>query len=407
MSRLPGRSRLQSGAERHRERDRGRPSAAPSHSQQNVGPVELPEYEPLSCPLSAESIRGLAQLSTNKDTRNYEEQLKKSLELLSGSVRDLNDKYSERKENLKGLQEKRGEKPEKSDRERAEEKAVLALKNDVPLLTNECDLAVRSIIDLKVELEDGNVALRDTARRVETEAANAAGRRRARGDDGDEDMADADITGPMSLLQEAREAAASEYASKSLYQKYGLNNDYVGFKRLWHDAVHGDEGKPLPDASKWFSQNGGDGEADDEDDDLIVAEEHLDIHCPLSMTVMQDPYTSQKCKHTFEKDSIVQFLRAQPGGRARCPQTGCNKEVSISDFHPDPVMLRRIKRQQGTQRANISDGDEDEEDDADADGDSPMKGTPARKVKSEREGRGRGRRLVEDIEDDEGEEEEE
>ncbi|OTA83798.1 hypothetical protein M434DRAFT_83655 [Hypoxylon sp. CO27-5] len=390
------------------ERNRSRPSTGTSSSRaHNDGPVELPDYEPLSTPLSAEASRALSQLSTNKDTRKYEEQLNKSIELLSASVRDLNDKYSERKDSLKRLQEKRGANGEKNDRERAEEKAVLALKNDVPRLTDECDLAVRSVIDLKVELEDGKAALRDTALRVEKEAQVL----RARALDEDDDMADADIRGPIAVLEQTKARAAETYASMTLYEKYGVNNDYIGFKRLWHDAVHGADGKPLPDASKWFSQNGGDDEAD-EDDDLIVAEEHLDIHCPLSMVVMQDPYTSTVCKHTFEKDSIVQFLRTQPHGTARCPQTGCNKVVSINDFHPDPVMLRRIKRRLATEREDDHDDDDDDDegDAVDGDGDSEVRGTPGGSiksegnVKSENQGRGKGRRLVEEIEDDEEEE---
>ncbi|KAI0847311.1 zinc-finger of the MIZ type in Nse subunit-domain-containing protein [Daldinia vernicosa] len=398
MPLLSGSRRLQSGAERNRDR----PSISSSRTQQDNGPVELPDYEPLACPLSAEAIRALTQLSTSKDTRKYEEQLNKSIELLSASVRDINDKYEERKESLKSLQEKRAGRDEKNDRERAEEKAVLALKNDVPMLTNECNLAVQSVIDLKIELEDSNLALRGTAQKVEVEATNATRRQRHRGDDEDDEMADVNITSPIMLLQRAKEGAAEEYASKTPYERYGTNNDYVGFKRIWHDAVHGRGNKPLPDASKWFSQNGGEDEAS-EDEDIIVAEEHLDIHCPLSMAVMKDPYTSIKCKHTFEKDSIIQFLQTQRG-RARCPQTGCNKEVTVSDFHPDPVMLRRIKRQLASQRAGMADEDEDEdgnededEQDVDAEGDSHISATPGRNVKSERQGRDRGQQLIDDL----------
>ncbi|KAI1411067.1 zinc-finger of the MIZ type in Nse subunit-domain-containing protein [Hypoxylon sp. FL1857] len=391
--------RLQSSGTRHR----GRESTA-STMRNNDEPVELPDYEPLSTPLSAEAVRALIQLSTNnKDTRKYEEQLNKSIELLSASVRDLNDKHVERKDNLRRFQEKRGQSgssgggDSKNDRERAEEKAVLALKNDVPRLTDECDVAVRSVIDLKVELEDNKTALQEMARKVESEARI----QRARRDNvDDDDMADADIVGPISLLGEANIKAAQDYASKSLYEKYGVNNDYIGFKRLWHDAVHGADGKPLPDASKWFSANGGD-DGEDDDDDLIVAEEHLDIHCPLSMAIMQDPYTSTVCKHTFERDSIVQFLRTKPSGRACCPQTGCNKDVTIDDFHPDPVMLRRIKRRLAMERDD--DDDDEEEEVVDGDGDSEMKIKPGRKIKSEREDRGKGRRVVEEIEDDEDE----
>ncbi|KAI1504711.1 zinc-finger of the MIZ type in Nse subunit-domain-containing protein [Biscogniauxia marginata] len=395
---MSSRNRLLSGA----ERNHGRSSTSSSRPQQNRGPSRLPEYESLSCPLDANSRAALAQLSTNQDTRKYEEHLKQSITLLTNSVRDINDKYVKRKETLKILQEKRGGDGEKGDRERAEEKAVLMLKGEVPQLTDECDLAVRDVIDLKIELEDGRHALQETVRKVEFESANAARREEAQGDDEDDDeMTDAnlpDVKGPLQILKGAKARSADDYSSRTLYERYGLNNDYVGFKGMWHDAVHGSDGKPLPDASKWFTQNGSDA---DEDEDLVVAEEHVSIHCPLSMVVMQDPYTSRKCKHTFEKTAIVEFLRSQPERKAQCPQTGCDKEVSIKDFYADQVMLRKIKRAQA--RPAVEDDDDDDDDAADntgLSGDSSMQMTQHRKVKP---GRDRGRQLDEDIEDDDGE----
>ncbi|KAI0010401.1 zinc-finger of the MIZ type in Nse subunit-domain-containing protein [Xylariaceae sp. FL0662B] len=385
--------RLVSGAERNRRRPN---TSSSSHTQQDRGPVQLPEYEPPSCPLNETSRRALAELSTNQDTRKYEEQLKQSLKLLGDSVRDINDKYTERKATLKRLQEKRGEDGEKNDRERAEEKAVLALKGDVPQLTDECDHAVRNVVDLMVELEDGREALQETVRKVELESANAVSRRADDENEDDAMMDVPDITGPSRLLKAEKDRAAASYASKTLYERYGLNNDYVGFKRLWHDAAHGSDGKPLPDASKWFTQNGADGEADDDDDDLIVAEERLDIHCPLSMVVMKDPWTSRKCKHTFEKRSIEEFLGGRPGRRARCPQTGCNHEVSIDDFYADQIMLRKIKRAEAKEHRGM----EDDEDDVDSDGDEDVQLTQGRNIKVEREGRGRGAQLVMDIQDE-------
>ncbi|KAI1079930.1 zinc-finger of the MIZ type in Nse subunit-domain-containing protein [Whalleya microplaca] len=391
--------RLLSGLERKRQRPS---TSSTSHTQQqSQGPAELPDYEPPSCPLNTTARRALAELSTNQDTRKYEAQLKQSLKLLGDSVRDINDTYTDRKETLKRLQEKRGEDGEKNDRERAVEKAVLALRADVPQVTEKCDQAVREVIDLTIELEDGRAALQETVRKAELESANAVPRRADRGEedeDEEDNMMDAppEITGPLRLLEAEKDKAAAVYASKTLYEKYGLNNDYVGFKRLWHDAAHGSDGKPLPDASKWFTQYGA--EADDDDDDLIVAEERLDIHCPLSMVVMEEPYTSRKCKHTFEKKSIVEFLRGNHGGRrARCPQTGCNEEVSIKDFYPDQIMLRKIKRAQAVQNRDM----EDDEDDVNSDGDESMKLTQGRNIKAEREGRGKGAQLLMEIQDDE------
>ncbi|KAI0888259.1 zinc-finger of the MIZ type in Nse subunit-domain-containing protein [Annulohypoxylon maeteangense] len=388
MSNIPGKRRLQAGRPRH--------SSVSSHA-----PTALPDYEPLSRPLDASAIRELTQLSAGKDTRAYEAHLKKSIELLSATVRDINDRYAERQSSLKRLQEKRAENGgEKNDRERAEEKAVLALKASVPALTAECDNAVRSVIDSRVVLEDSNTALSATAVFFEEDMR----RRGARGAEDEDVEMEETWPEPTAVLRQARERAAEEYAAKSLHEKYGLSNDYIGFKRLWHDAVHGGDGKPLPDATKWFGQNGGEDEEDD-DEDLVIEGEQLDIHCPLSMVVMQDPYTSSVCKHTFEKDSITQFLLSRPGRRARCPQVGCNKEVSIKDFHPDPVRLRLIQRRLASEREDEDDDGEGEGDTID--GDSSMRITQGRKIKKEREDRGRGRRQVEDIEDDDDDDEDE
>ncbi|KAI1493917.1 zinc-finger of the MIZ type in Nse subunit-domain-containing protein [Biscogniauxia mediterranea] len=410
---MSSRNRLLSGSDRHRRRPGTSSTSSRAATQQrSSGPAPLPEYEPPSCPLDASSRAALARLlSTDRDTRKYEEHLRQSVTLLTNSVRDINDKHVKRRETLRLIREKRGGggggEGEKGDRERAEEKALLRLRDEVPALTDQCDLAVRAVIDLKIELEDERKALEDTVRRVEAEGANAATRRQAQDDDDNDDddaMGEAAdvVAGPLRILKDAKTRAAQDYASRTPYERYGLNNDYVGFKGMWHDAVHGADGKPLPDASKWFTQGGGGGggrnnndeeEEDDDDEDLVVAEEHISIHCPLSMVVMQDPYTSRKCKHTFEKAAIAVFLRDQPGRRAQCPQTGCNKEVSMDDFYADQVMLRRIQRAQASgSRSDIEDDDDDDDDgDADVtgvdDGDSSMQVTQHRKVKS---GRGQG-----------------
>ncbi|KAI1088272.1 zinc-finger of the MIZ type in Nse subunit-domain-containing protein [Rostrohypoxylon terebratum] len=405
---MSSKRRLQTG--------RPRPSSttqSTASTSRRQGPTPLPEYEPLSYPLSAPQIRELQALSAGKDARGYAAHLGKSVELLSAAVRDINDRSAERSRALKRLQEKRAETgaEEKNDRERAEEKAVLVLKGEVPALTEACEGAVRDVIDRKVELEDENMAVGATAVKLEDEMRRLG----ARGVD-EVDEVDEEMEGPegqewrdtMVLLGRAKEMAKREYDAKSMYEKYGHNNDYIGFKRLWHDAVHGDDGKPLPDASKWFGQNGGE-EDEDEDEELVIAGEQLDIHCPLSMAVMQDPYTSSVCKHTFEKNSITQFLMNQPGRRARCPQTGCNKVVTIKDFQPDPVRLRLIKRRLAAERNEDDDDDEGggEGDTIDADGDTSMRVIQDRVVKKERTEGGRGRRQAEEMDLDEDEEDEE
>ncbi|TRX92369.1 hypothetical protein FHL15_006755 [Xylaria flabelliformis] len=397
---------LISGAQRNR--GRGRPSSTP-HTQENRRATRLPDYEPPSFPLDAASRRALAELSNNTDTRNYEEQLKQSVTLLTNNVRDINDRYVKRKDELHKLKKQHqsqseddGQDDEPRKRQRAEEGAVTRLREEVPTLTTECESAMRDVIDLRVELQDGRNAIHDTVRKAELESENAANREEENRDEGakneDEDLVmrdvQHDILGPLRILKNEREKAAADYATRSMEQRYAVDNDYIGFKRLWWDAVHSIDGKPLPDASRWFARNnagGDDGEDDEEEEDLVIAEEHLSIYCPLSMVVMEQPYTSSVCKHTFNKPAIVQYLREQPGHRATCPQTGCSKEISIKDFYDDQVMLRKIQRAQAeSQKRDEDDEDEDDE----GDGDSSM--LQQHSVKAER-ARDRGNQLLENL----------
>ncbi|KAJ2966961.1 hypothetical protein NUW58_g10544 [Xylaria curta] len=314
----------------------------------------------------------------------------------------------ERKEELGKLKrhkrsqsEDEEEDAEPRKRQRAEEEAVGRLREVVPTLTAECESAVRHVIDLRVELEDGRGAIQNTLRKVEDESENAANKDRENGENEAENE-DADlvmgntrhgIQGPLRILKHEREIAAADYATRSLEERYAVNNDYIGFKRLWWDAVHSVDGKPLPDASRWFPRNtvAGDDDEDEEEEELVIAEEHLSIYCPLSMVVMEEPYTSSACKHTFNKQAIVQFLRGQPGHRAKCPQVGCGKEISIKDFYDDQVMLRKIKRAQAeNERRDVR---SDDEDGVDADVDGDVSTLAPQSVKAER-ARERGNQLL-------------
>ncbi|KAI0105057.1 zinc-finger of the MIZ type in Nse subunit-domain-containing protein [Nemania sp. FL0031] len=396
-------------------RGRQRPSSL-SHAQQSRRTTQLPEYEPPQFPLDNATRRALAELANNTDTRRYEEQMKLSITLLTNNVRDINDRYVKRKDELDNLKKKNrsqseddGEDTETRKRARTEEAAVMRLREAVPALTAECEGAVRDVIDLRVELEDGRKAIRDTVHKVEAElekaiAAERANRARERAQDGpksenddavmEEEVPQPRILGPLKILKHEQQKAAADYATRSLEERYAVDNDYIGFKRLWWDAVHSADGKPLPDASRWFTGNntGGDDEGEDEEEELVIAEEHISVYCPLSMVVMEEPYTSTACKHTFNKPAIVQFLRSQPGHRAKCPQTGCSKEISIKDFYDDQVMLRKIKRAQAEKERH---GDDDEDEDgADVEGDSSM--LQPQSVKAER-ARDRGNQLLADL----------
>ncbi|KAI0174230.1 zinc-finger of the MIZ type in Nse subunit-domain-containing protein [Pestalotiopsis sp. NC0098] len=399
--------------------------------------IQMPEYEPPSFALDTNARHALAELSRNTtDARRYGAELEKSVRLLGESVGEVNDRLQDRKETLAARLEKRKDSGDEEDEDtKALRAAVDMLRQEAPGLTRRCDEGVRQVIDWMVEMEDARTAAANTVQEVEQEsigvetraqAAQARANWRAQErerridsgqlndddeeeeeekDQDEEEDADNDVgerlKGPLKRLRENKARLQADYEGKTPYQRYGLNNDYIQFKKQWHEAAHRD-GKPLPDASKWFSSrnhdSGEDEEEEEEDDDLIVAREKKDIRCPLSLVIMQEPFTSSKCNHTFEKTAIMEFLRSQPGRSTRCPQTGCSKEVSIRDFSLDHSMLRQIKRAQ-RQEANDDDDDDDEEED---EANNSMRVTSHRKIKKEPRGRGRSEAVEE-----EGDEEEE
>ncbi|KAH6648027.1 zinc-finger of the MIZ type in Nse subunit-domain-containing protein [Truncatella angustata] len=216
-------------------------------------------------------------------------------------------------------------------------------------------------------------------------------------EEGEEDEDDIQITGPLQRLRDNKRKLLSDYEGKSLYQRYGLNNDYINFKKLWHLALQppGAEEKPLPDATRWFDgRNDDSDDEEDEDEDVVVAGEVRSLRCPLSQVMMTEPYTNRDgCKHTFEKAAIFEYLGNKPGRRGMCPQTGCGKEVALNDFSLDQYVLRQIKR---AQRQNDGEDDEeDEEDMEDEEGqDESMLVTSQRNIKKER-------RRRDDMDDDE------
>ena len=324
--------RLLTGAERNRKR----PAASASSSAQHPahGAAELPEYEPPDCPLDETSRRALAALVNNSELGEYPRRLGESYELLKDSVRDINDHHVLRRGQLKNMQEKRRERDadaEPTEHERQLAEAVEALRDAVPELTKSCEAAVRAIIDWQVELADEEKALDEATTRLEEDFALYAEAVRENPDDEPPRPAGAHM-----LFAEAREALQAEYAATTMYQRYGQNNEYIHFKKLWHDAVHADDGKPLPEAARWFGRDGAPEDADDEDDDLIIAGEIQDFRCPLSMQVMTNPYTAPACKHTFEKAAIYEYLGPHPKRVVQCPQTGCEKVRSFFPFTSPP-----------------------------------------------------------------------
>ncbi|KAM0243358.1 hypothetical protein ACHAPO_000203 [Fusarium lateritium] len=342
-------------------------SSDPSASSSTV---VLPDYESPVCPLTDNARRSLNDLSNTRVSAVYQQQVSESIRLLGFSVSDIHERLRTQRENLENQKAKREERgTNKTEDEQRLEAHLAKFEDRVNELTESSEKAVRELIDRRAELEDEAGILSELYDITSAEAHQQRQTQEEQGE-GDEQKASSVIETFKDLCGKKE----AEYKNMSAHQRYALNNDYAGFKKLWHDAAAGEEGPPLPDASRWFTQDGepvmdaATGAADD-DDDIAVAREIISINCPLTLQPMKDPYTNRSCKHTFEKSALLEYLPMR--GESQCPQAGCSQSFSRArfdqDFFHDQAMVRRIKRARQTQAEQGMEMDDEEDADGDDD----------------------------------------
>jgi hypothetical protein len=352
-----------------------------SSNPSSLSTIALPDYEPPACPLTDTARRNLNDLSNTRTSAVYQQQVSESIRLLGFSVSDIHERLRTQRENLESQKARREEKgTDKTEDEQRLEAHLTKFEERVNELTESSEKAVRELIDHRAELEDeaGILSELHDITSAEAHQQRQDQEEQGEGDDQKDQVAASSVVETFNDLRVKKEA---EYKNMSAHQRYALNNDYVGFKKLWHDAAAGEEGPPLPDTSRWFTQDGepvmdgaAAGAADDDDDDIAVARETISINCPLTLQPMKDPYTNRNCKHTFEKSALFEYLPMR--GESQCPQAGCSQSFSRArfdqDFFHDQAMVRRIKRARQTQAQQEMEMDEDE-DEEDADGDDEVR----------------------------------
>ncbi|KAJ2336393.1 hypothetical protein GGI00_000857 [Coemansia sp. RSA 2681] len=130
------------------------------------------------------------------------------------------------------------------------------------------------------------------------------------------------------------EKSERQYSALSDAAKYGANEKYREFRQQVWDVKH--DGEAMPPL---FGEAGG--EASDEE--LVIAGARMTYKCPITTTWLNDPVTSKTCKHSYTKQAIMDYLKAQRGECA-CPVGGCSRRVRAADLFEDKVLERKIAR---------------------------------------------------------------
>ncbi|KAF9781616.1 zinc-finger of the MIZ type in Nse subunit-domain-containing protein [Thelephora terrestris] len=140
-----------------------------------------------------------------------------------------------------------------------------------------------------------------------------------------------------------------EYEAKTSRQKYLKNDDYKDFKEAIFQVDHKDEA--MPPMTTFIEKEPGDAS---DDDDIEVGGVTQDYKCPITLTPLEDPLTSKICNHSFSGAAIREYLSR---GSKKCPATGCNKKLTLTDLKMDKALERRVKEH--ARRAAMRDDDND------------------------------------------------
>lgn len=293
----------------------------------------------------------LKELSSSPTIKHLQKATEESAKLLASTVGAINDRMTVRKKAASGVAEREAKRrrannddaeagANSADVEHAQTKAR-ELEEEVVPLAMRVEQAMREVLDLQAVLQDETAALGNLPEVVmatQQDRINHA----QRDDDNDPDAELSEVPGVpiLQALQAQRDAQTEAYDKLSMYRKYAKNNSYINFKRNWHEGLYNDD-VPVPDPRTWFDRDGQpqhvtgtDGDEDDSDADIQIAREKRSFRCPLSLVAMTEPYTCQRCKHSFEKEAIFSYLgitmhNAQ-GFKKKCPETGC--QINVSTF---------------------------------------------------------------------------
>jgi len=358
---------------------RNRIPAGPASSRSSVAPTparrpaassdELPPYRKPSHPLNTKAQDHIRALNGRSITY-LKENSKKSGDLITTAAGLINDKLREREEAME-RRRKRWERGIHTEDQEEEEDMTAKLQEQVEEATKRLEESMRAVIDggeAAQRIEQSLMYLREHAPgqleaeyQTQMSQQQSQRRRRTQDSDGDDGMGEENeledptpgptpldgsrpvLTGISEIFNDRQTSKKDEYTSISLVGRYSKNDAYVRFKEMVHDAKYPqDSAPPLPKADTWFTDGGSPAPGTtqlgghDDDDDLVIDKERISTRCPLTFQQFKEPITSDKCKHTFEKNAILEMIRSSNtrvgGGAGRggakaivCPRTGCDQ----------------------------------------------------------------------------------
>ncbi|KZT12066.1 uncharacterized protein LAESUDRAFT_720043 [Laetiporus sulphureus 93-53] len=164
------------------------------------------------------------------------------------------------------------------------------------------------------------------------------------------------IANIVDLYEEEVKRKVGNYNSKTSRQKYAKSEEYITFKSAIYEVQNPDQA--MPPITEFIPKE--DEDESDDDDDLIVGGVTQDYKCPLTLTILVDPLTSDKCGHSFSASAIRDYLGTSRNARKECPSSGCKKMICLGDLRPNKELAKKAKdaARRERMRSDESDGEE-------------------------------------------------
>ncbi|KAG8929610.1 hypothetical protein FRC01_004070 [Tulasnella sp. 417] len=204
-----------------------------------------------------------------------------------------------------------------------------------PQTVDKLDASMRDLLDVRQELQGYQSVLA----RLRREAAQ------------NDDIANRYEKGTKEQL--------NTYRQQSARQKYGKVKEYIHFREMIWEVNHANEAMP-PVRSQIAREEG---DSDSDGSDIEVGGATQNFTCSLSLKPFVDPMTSKICGHSFSREALEDYFKQQRRGghQAKCPASGCNKNLSLADFAINKDLAKRTNAAERRRRRKAIEDQEDDE----------------------------------------------
>jgi len=138
------------------------------------------------------------------------------------------------------------------------------------------------------------------------------------------------------------------YQAQTARQRYARHPAYIEFRsRVWEVSHQG----AMPPLVDLLPREPGDDDvaatpAGEDEEDIVVGGAVLQLRCPLTAHLLQDPVVNTTCQHAYSREAISLYMSENRtrSGSVQCPATGCTASVTRSTLQDAPALKRRVER---------------------------------------------------------------